>query len=113
MTRQIPYSSNMELNSTLVFDGSFEIAAFKTKAGDWITIPLQTSYVYDPTQNLSILFMASAGSPGNNPVSVSNSPDLFPTHSVGRNDNDYNVDTDGLPEWSSNVLVDVQLNISK
>ncbi|MDH3975643.1 MAG: hypothetical protein OEV42_15300 [Deltaproteobacteria bacterium] len=104
------YSSNMELNSTLVFNVPFNIPA-GLKAGDWIRIPLQTAFTYDPTQNMSILFMADSASPGNNPVSFSNNAARFPNHSVWRDDN--TVDITDMPEFSYNGIVDVQLNISK
>lgn len=104
------YSSNMETNSTLVFDGSFDIPA-GLKAGDWITIPLQTGFNYDPSQNMSILFMADSASPGDNLVSASSNAALFPAHSVGRNDNA--VDITGIPDWDEDGLVDIQLYISK
>lgn len=104
------YSSNMELNSTLVFDGSFDIPA-GLKAGDWLTIPLQTGFTYNPTQNMTVLFMADSASPGNNPVSGSSDTNTFPTHAVGRNDNAASVT--GVPEWDYDGLVDLQLNFSK
>lgn len=104
------YSSNMELNSTLVFDGSFDIPA-GLKAGDWLTIPLQTGFTYDPTQNLSVLFMADSASPGNNPVSGSSDAGMLPAHAVGRNDNAASIT--GLPEWDYDGVVDLQLNFSK
>jgi len=104
------YSSNMELNSTLVYDGSFDIPA-GLKAGDWLNIPLQTGFTYDPTENMSILFMAASASPGDNAVSASSNAALFPTHSVGRNDNA--VDIAGFPGWDEDGLVDIQLNISR
>ncbi|MDH3974265.1 MAG: hypothetical protein OEV42_08300 [Deltaproteobacteria bacterium] len=104
------YSSNMELSSTLVFNGNFHIPS-KLKAGDWITIPLQTGFTYDSTKNMSILFMADSASPGNNPVSYSDNAARFPDHSVGRNDN--TVDITGTPIWSDNAILDVHLNFSE
>lgn len=104
------YSSNMELNQTLVFSGSFDIPA-GLKAGDWITIPLQTNFVYDATKNMSILFMADSASPGNNDVSASSDASWFLTHLIGRNDN--TVDITGTPAWGISAILDVQLNITK
>lgn len=104
------YSSNMEVNQTLVFNGSFDIPA-GLKAGDWVTIPLQTDFVYDATQNMSILFMADSASPGNNWVSGSNSAASFPNHAVGRDDN--LADINQNPDWFFNGIVDVRLNITK
>ncbi|MDH3975642.1 MAG: hypothetical protein OEV42_15295 [Deltaproteobacteria bacterium] len=104
------YSSNMELSSTLVFNGTFDIPA-GLKTGDWIRIPLQTAFTHDPTKNMSILFMADSASPGNNRVSASSNAARFPNHSVWRDDN--TVDITGMPEFSYNGIVDVQLNISK
>ena len=103
------YSSNMELNSALVFDGTFDIPA-GLKAGDWLTIPLQTGFTYDPTQNMTVLFMADSSSSGDNPVSSSFEAS-FPTHMVGRTDNA--VDITGVPAFDYDALVDVQLNFSK
>ena len=103
------YSSNMELNSTLVFNGSFDIPA-GLKEGDWIKIPLQTGYTYDPTENMTILFMADSASPSNNPVSASFEAS-FPSHMVGRSDNAVGID--GVPVLDIDALVDVQLNISQ
>ena len=60
---------------------------------------------------MTILFMADSAAPGFNPVSASINGALFPTHSVGRNDN--TVDISGTPIWDEDGLVDVQLNISK
>lgn len=104
------YSSNMELNQTLVFSGSFDIPA-GLKAGDWVNIPLHTNFVYDSTKNMSILFMANSASPDNNDISGSVDTTLFSSHSVGRGDN--TVDITGTPVWDWNGIVDVRLNITK
>ena len=104
------YDSNMELSSSLVFDGSFDIPA-GLKAGDWLTIPLQTPFTYDPTRNMTIFFMADSGSPGNNRVSASSDVSWFPSHSVGLNDNATAVT--GMPGWVFDGIVSVRLNISK
>ncbi|HDH08339.1 MAG TPA: hypothetical protein ENG96_02530 [Gammaproteobacteria bacterium] len=104
------YSSNMEINPTLVYSGSFDIPA-GLKQGDWVTIPLQNSFTYDPTKHMSILFMADSASPGNNKVSASFSSTILPKHLVGRNNNA--VDITGAPSWDWDGFVNVQLNISK
>ncbi len=103
------YASNMD-GSALVYSGILEVPA-GLKAGDWLTIPLQTSFDYDVTKNLSILFTTDVGSVGDNSVTASYANPRYVNHSVGRNDNA--VDISGNPTWGYDGIVDLQLGITK
>jgi hypothetical protein len=103
------YASNMD-GSALVYSGILEVPS-GLKAGDWLTIPLQTSFNYDVTKNLSILFTTDVGSVGDNTVTASYANPGYVNHSVGRNDNA--VDISGNPTWDYDGIVDLQLGITK
>ena len=102
------YASNMDENMP-VFNGTLTIPA-GLKQGDWVNIPLQTPFTYDPSKNLSILFTSDFGVVGNE-VSMHADSTRFPVHAVGRNDN--TVDTSGTPGWTFDGAANVQLQIEK
>ncbi len=82
------YASNMNENK-LVYSGAFTIPA-GLEAGDWITIPLQTPFTYDPSKNLSILFTSdnnNSGSTNLNVIASFTDPTRFPAYAVGTDDN--------------------------
>lgn len=49
----VSLAANIESNRTAAFSGTISIPA-GLKAGDWITVPLSTSFTYDPTMNLVV-----------------------------------------------------------
>jgi hypothetical protein len=102
------YASNMDENMP-VFNGTLNIPA-GLKRGDWVSIPLQTPFTYDPGKNLSILFTSDFGVGGNQVFAHADST-RFPVHAVGRSDN--TVDTSGTPIWGYDGAINVQLQIEK
>ena len=100
------YASNMDENA-LVFSGTLNVPA-GLKAGDWVTIPLSTSFTYNPTKNLSVLFTTDVGSDGNNRVRLGYSATQYPIRSVGRNDN-----AGTTPSWTYDGITEVRFGISK
>jgi hypothetical protein len=99
------YNTNMD-SMVLVYDSTLDVTAGLLQ-GDWVNIPLQTSFNYDPGKNLVVMF-ASNDSGVSNPVSFS---DTLLTYTVGRNDNA--VDTTGTPTFDYNGFANVQLVINK
>jgi hypothetical protein len=63
------YASNMDENMT-VYSGSFTIPA-GLKAGDWVSIPLDSVFSYDPGKNLVIFFSTLGGAATGNNVYAS------------------------------------------
>ncbi len=102
------YASNMDENMP-VFNGTLTIPA-GLKQGDWVSIPLQTPFTYDPGKNLSILFTSDFGAAGNAVYEHVDST-RFPLHAGYRVDNA--VDTGGTPSWIYHGAVNVQLQIEK
>jgi hypothetical protein len=102
------YASNMD-GMTTVFSGTLTIPA-GLKSGDWVKIPLSHTFAYDASTNLSVLFTTDAGPVGN--VAIGHIDDtLFPSHSVGSNDNVPT--TSGTPNWYWSGIVDLALDIAK
>lgn len=99
------YASNMDENA-LVYSGSLSVAG-GLSPGDWITIPLQTPFVYDPSKNLVVMF--SGDDPGvDNTAQAHQDATEFPARAVGDNNN-----TDGAPGWDFNGAVNVRFGIQK
>lgn len=102
------YASNMNENS-LVYSGALGVPA-GARAGDWITIPLQTPFTYDPSRNLVVRF--AGDNPGAaNAASAHWGDTEFAGRSVGRNDNA--VDVSGTPAWGWDGAVNVRFGIEK
>ncbi len=99
------YQSNMD-DMLLVYDGSFEIPA-GLKAGDWLTIPLQTPFNYGVGRNLALMFAGSHAGVSNT-VSLSITS---PNYSVGRDDNA--ADMTGTPRWGARGFVTIKLDIER
>jgi hypothetical protein len=102
------YASNMD-GQTLVFSGSLTVPG-GLATGDWLRIPLQSSFRYDPTKNLVVLFTAD-GSGANNYVMGSVDSLAFPGCAVGRDDN--SVGTSGVPSWSTDGIIQVRLDVAR
>ena len=99
------YESNMDENA-LVYSGTLVVPA-SARAGDWITIPLTTPFVYDPSRNLVVRF-AGDNSGVSNTASAHSDATEFPSRSVGKNNN-----TAGNPSWDFDGAVNVRFGIQK
>jgi hypothetical protein len=102
------YASNMT-GETLVFNGTISVPA-GLRDGDWLTIPLQTPFTYNGTENLVVLFTADAATALNS-VKAHYSLTEFPNHAVSRSDNA--VTTAGNPTFSFDGAVNLRLGIQK
>jgi len=102
------YASNMTENA-VVMSGTLTVPA-GLKPGDWVKIPLSSSFAYDSTKNLSILFTTDAGS-GGNIVSAQIDANQFGDNLAGRQDNA--VTSAGVPIWLDAGIVDLKLDLVK
>ncbi len=104
------YSSNMD-GQTLVYRGSLSIPAGLAR-GDWVTIPLQTPYVWDPGKNLTVLFGAdaAAGAPSNWYFFGAHG---FPAHSVYEAHGVNSGDPSSTPDIVNDGLLSVKLHVSR
>jgi len=100
------FASNMDEDMT-VYSGSFSIPA-GLKAGDWVTIPLDTEFNYDPTRNLVILFSSLGGAASGNNVLVTGGVRFLSSISGG------NAGSDTVPTMGTeNGIVVTRLHIQK
>lgn len=102
------YASNMD-GSTLVYTGSLVIPA-GLAWGDWITIPLQHDFVYDPGQNLVVMFSGDDSGVSNS-AEIHVDASAYAGHLVGRDDN--TVDTSGLPTWGFDGAFNIRFGLKK
>ncbi len=102
------YASNMD-NQTLVYSGPLTIPA-GLAPGDWLPIPLGTSFAYDGVKNLVVLFTADQAGALNG-VRGQYDVTAFPSHSVGWNNN--TGDTSATPNWTWDGLLDLRLGIQR
>lgn len=70
------FASNMD-DAQVVFTGTISIPP--TKAGDWIEIPLQTPFSYDPAKNLTVQ-TSSLGGTAENDVRAETDPARYTFH---------------------------------
>jgi len=101
-----PYVDSMD-DYVLVYSGTTDISG-SLKKGDWLRIPFSTSFDYDSTQNLTLLF--SGATDTINSVNTSGDATRFLTASVGRNDNSVDPEN-GQGSWSYNGIVDIRLEL--
>ena len=94
------FSTNMP-SSTTVYSGTYSIPS-TLKAGDWIEIPLTTTFTYDPTKNLLVQISDQSGD-ANNPTRGKVDGTRFPSRRAEAPD--YTVDTAVV----NNFLADFRL----
>jgi len=97
------YTSNMDENAT-VFSGSFDIPD-GLLAGDWVTIPLSTSFAYDSTKNLAVLFSTNGVDGDSNNVKWKRSVSQYPGRVVGA-ENSGNVN----PGWDGDGILTIRFD---
>lgn len=100
------FASNMD-DATEVFKGTYPISG-GLSAGEWLEIPLSTTFPYDGTRNLAVHLKADGGAPGNtNAIEAHIDATLYPSvRTVGGYDN-----SGASPDWDENGLVTMRLTL--
>ncbi|GMR18656.1 MAG: hypothetical protein BMS9Abin33_1088 [Gammaproteobacteria bacterium] len=98
------FASNMDEDLT-VYSGSFSVPA-GLKAGDWVTIPLDTGFDYDSTRNLAILFSTLGGALSANRVRGEAGPRYLNSIAGGAG-------SDIVPVGTADGVVTIRLNLQK
>jgi len=105
LTPSDSYTSNMDENRQ-VYSGTLSVPA-GASPGDWITVPLQNSFTYDPSRNLVVLFSADDSGVDNTALAHTDATE-FASHAVGDNNNN-----NDAPGWGYNGAMSVRFGISK
>jgi hypothetical protein len=103
------YAGSMVGGGTLVYSGTLNVPG-TLKAGDWLTIPLQTPFTYDPTQRLAIYFGTDQASAATANVRTHGSAAQTPNQMMF---DVTNGPLTGPPSWLFNGSLDVMLGITK
>jgi len=103
------WAGDMSGGGTLVYSGTIGVPG-TLKAGDWLTIPLQTPFTYDPTQRLAIYFGTDQATAATANVMTHGSATQFPNQMMGGGTNG---PLTGTPSWLANGSLDVRLGITK
>lgn len=101
-------AANIESDRTAVFSGTISIPA-GLKAGDWITVPLSTTFIYDPTMNLVVQWDI----PGFATINYSRGHTISSGRYVNHLQANLGDRTSDVSSIGADTVVDLSLTISK